>query len=51
MCHSLWPELLTRCGDLLVKGPHGHHLAGDLLWGETVDLVRHQAAITVLVVR
>ena len=37
--------------DLLVMGSHGHRLVGDLLWGETVDPVRHRAAIPVLVVR
>ncbi len=37
--------------DLLVLGSHGHRLLGDLLWGETVDPVRHQMAIPVLVVR
>ena len=37
--------------DLLVMGSHGHRLIGDLLWGETVDPVRHRAAIPVLVVR
>jgi manganese transport protein len=37
--------------DLLVMGSHGHRLLGDLLWGETVDPVRHQVEIPVLVVR
>ena len=37
--------------DILVMGSHGHRLVGDLLWGETVDPVRHRAAIPVLVVR
>ena len=37
--------------DLLVMGSHGHRLLGDLLWGETVDPVRHQVKIPVLVVR
>jgi manganese transport protein len=37
--------------DLLVMGSHGHRLVGDLLWGETVDPVRHRAAIPVLIVR
>jgi manganese transport protein len=37
--------------DMLVMGSHGHRLLGDLLWGETVDPVRHQVGIPVLVVR
>ena len=37
--------------DMLVMGSHGHRLVGDILWGETVDPVRHQVAIPVLVVR
>ena len=37
--------------DMLVMGSHGHRLIGDLLWGETVDPVRHQVKIPVLVVR
>ena len=36
--------------DLLVMGSHGHRLLGDLLWGETVDPVRHRVDIPVLVV-
>ncbi len=37
--------------DLLVMGSHGHRLVGDLLWGQTVDPVRHGVNIPVLVVR
>ncbi len=37
--------------DMLVMGSHGHRLLGDLLWGETVDPVRHQLGIPVMVVR
>jgi len=37
--------------DLLVMGSHGHRLLGDLLWGQTVDPVRHRVNIPVLVVR
>jgi manganese transport protein len=37
--------------DLFVMGSHGHRLIGDLLWGETVDPVRHKVKIPVLVVR
>ena len=41
----------SRRVDMLVMGSHGHRLLGDLLWGETVDPVRHRAGIPVLVVR
>ena len=37
--------------DMLVMGSHGHRLLGDILLGETVDPVRHQVKIPVLVVR
>ncbi|MFB3786836.1 MAG: Nramp family divalent metal transporter [bacterium] len=37
--------------DLLVLGSHGHRMVGDLLWGQTVDPVRHALKIPVLVVR
>jgi len=37
--------------DLLVMGSHGHRLLGDLLWGETVDPVRHRVDVPVMVVR
>lgn len=36
--------------DILVMGSHGHRLLGDMLWGETVDPVRHRVDIPVLVV-
>jgi manganese transport protein len=49
------PELIKYATshkvDLLVMGSHGHRLLGDLLWGQTVDPVRHQVKIPVLVVR
>jgi hypothetical protein len=35
----------------LVMGSHGHRLLGDLLLGQTVDPVRHQVDIPLLVVR
>jgi len=41
----------THGVDMLVMGSHGHRLLGDLLLGETVDPVRHQVGIPVLVVR
>lgn len=36
--------------DMLVMGSHGHRLLGDLLWGETVEPVRHKVDIPILVV-
>jgi len=48
-------ELITfaesHAVDMLVMGSHGHRLIGDLLWGQTVDPVRHRLGIQVLVVR
>ena len=37
--------------DLLVMGAHGHKLLKDLIFGATVDAVRHAVKIPVLVVR
>ncbi|MEZ4973000.1 MAG: Nramp family divalent metal transporter [Cyclobacteriaceae bacterium] len=37
--------------DLLVMGAHGHNLIKDLIFGTTVDTVRHRVAIPVLIVR
>jgi manganese transport protein len=37
--------------DLLVLGSHGHRLLGDLIFGQTVDSVRHAIDIPVFVVR
>jgi manganese transport protein len=48
-------ELITYAAshkvDMLVMGSHGHRLIGELLWGQTVDPVRRQVEIPVLVVR
>ncbi len=41
---------LSHNVDMLVMGSHGHRLLGDLLWGQTVDPVRHRVNIPVLVV-
>jgi len=41
----------THGVDMLIMGAHGHRLLGDLLWGETVDPVRHLVKIPILVVR
>jgi manganese transport protein len=37
--------------DLMVMGAHGHKLLGDLLYGSTVNPLRHRVKIPVLVVR
>jgi manganese transport protein len=37
--------------DILVMGAHGHTLIKDLIFGATVDAVRHSVKIPVLVVR
>jgi manganese transport protein len=37
--------------DLLVMGAHGHRGVGDVVYGQTVDSVRHALKIPVLVVR
>ena len=42
---------VTHRVDMLVMGSHGHRLIGDLIWGQTVDPVRHRVGIPVLVVR
>jgi manganese transport protein len=46
------PEIVTRFNsDLLVMGAHGHKWAKDLIFGTTVDTVRHRVDIPVLIVR
>jgi len=37
--------------DLMVMGAHGHRILGDLLFGSTVNPLRHRVKIPVLVVR
>jgi manganese transport protein len=37
--------------DLLVVGSHGHGLVRDLLFGQTVDRVRHQLNVPMLIAR
>ena len=45
------PELVAECGaDLLVMGAHGHRALKDLIFGSTIDSVRHKVSIPVLVV-
>ncbi len=46
------PEIVNQSdADLLVMGAHGHHLWKDLLFGTTVEKVRHRVKIPVLIVR
>lgn len=46
------PEMVNDFGaDLLVMGAHGHELLKDLIFGTTVDTVRHRVKIPVLIVR
>ena len=37
--------------DLIAMTTHGHRLLGDLIFGSTIEEVRHRAAIPVLLVR
>lgn len=39
-----------RC-DLIAMTTHGHRLVGDLIYGSTIEEVRHRAVIPVLLVR
>jgi manganese transport protein len=41
----------THCAHLLVMGAHGHHAIKDLIFGTTVEAVRHDVDIPVLIVR
>jgi manganese transport protein len=46
------PEVVTQFeADLLVMGAHGHQVFKDLIFGATVDVVRHRVKIPVLIVR
>lgn len=46
------PEIVNDYGaDMLVMGAHGHNWAKDLVFGTTVDTVRHRVNIPVLIVR
>lgn len=45
------PEIVnTENCDLLVMGAHGHHALMDLIFGTTLDSVRHKVKIPVLIV-
>jgi manganese transport protein len=46
------PEIVNEFdADLLVMGAHGHKWVKDLIFGTTVDTVRHRVKIPVLIVR
>lgn len=46
------PEITREFNaDLLVMGAHGHNLMKDIIFGTTVDSVRHRVKIPVLIVR
>lgn len=49
--HKEIPRLVKETGaDLLIIGAHGHSGMKDWLYGETIDAVRHQLKIPVLIV-
>ena len=46
------PQIVNEANvDLLVMGAHGHNLLKDLLFGTTVEKVRHKVKVPVLIVR
>ncbi len=46
------PQIVNAANvDLLVMGAHGHNLLKDLLFGTTVEKVRHKVKVPVLIVR
>ena len=46
------PEIVNEYNaDLLVMGAHGHRVLKDILFGTTVESVRHNVKIPVLIVR
>jgi manganese transport protein len=46
------PKMVTEFdADLLIMGAHGHKFFKDLIFGTTVDTVRHRVKVTVLIVR
>ncbi len=46
------PEIVSNCDcDLLVMGAHGHRALKDLLFGTTLDAVRHNVKVPVLIVK
>ncbi len=49
--NELVKSVKTNGFDLLVLGSHGHRLLGDIVYGQTVDSVRHAIDIPIFVVR
>jgi len=46
------PEIVNReQADLLVMGAHGRHMLKDIIFGTTVESVRHKVKVPVLIVR
>ncbi len=46
------PEIVNNCNcDLLVMGAHGHRALKDILLGTTLDAVRHNVKVPVLIVK
>lgn len=47
------PKVVNEDGtfDILILGAHGHNLFKDLIFGTTVDAVRHKVAIPVLIIK
>jgi manganese transport protein len=46
------PEIVNKCEcDLLVMGAHGHRAFKDLILGTTLDAVRHNVKVPVLIVK
>lgn len=46
------PEIVNACDcDLLVMGAHGHRALKDMILGTTLDAVRHNVKVPVLIVR
>lgn len=46
------PEIVNSCNcDLLVMGAHGHRALKDIIFGTTLDAVRHNVKIPVLIVK
>jgi manganese transport protein len=46
------PQIVEKTQvDLLVMGAHGHRMLGDIVFGSTIDAVRHRIDVPVLVVK
>jgi len=41
----------TNACDLIAMASHGHKLVGDIFLGSTIDKVRHNTSVPILVVR